>query len=149
MKSQEFTRLVLPDTSPIALPVSQRNTFVNDCFPWPQHTIRCPSVKTRHVSTLIARTMIKIHSNTNKLTFGPRDVVHGAGQWVVLSLECHVLVEPPHADAPGDVAGRHPLAVRGNTSHGTRVLMFVKASRDLVAHVPEDDVVAAGVGDEL
>ena len=52
MKSQEFTRLVLPDTSPIALPVSQRNTFVNDCFPWPQHTIRCPSVKTKQETSV-------------------------------------------------------------------------------------------------
>ena len=43
MKSQELTRLVLPDTSPTALPLSQRNTLANDCLPSPQHTIRWPS----------------------------------------------------------------------------------------------------------
>ena len=78
----------------------------------------------------------------------PRHVRHGARQRVVLSLEGHVLVEAPHADPAGDVAGRHPLAVRGYPSHGDGVLVLVEAGRDEIRDVAKDDAMAAGVGDE-
>ena len=42
----------------------------------------------------------------------PLDVIHRAAQGLVLRLEGLVFVQAPHAHVAGDIAARHPLAVR-------------------------------------